>query len=340
MELLTFAHKKEADAFLTHFSYEKVGPPHLLKTDSHYLLITGEGLFQALYKISKTISLLSRELKAMVNYGVAGVLEDHLALNQLYKVRTIYAAESEHKMKFQSYSTESSLQSSTHYKELDCVSYIERVTDPKVAQRLSHFASLVDKELWALAFACHKSQIPFTSFKWGFDRASSQEICEQKFEFSHHFLENYQNLKTKKVLKDNSLESFFHSNSSFYFTFSQREKLKSLVKALKKKYHNFDLKSFPLESYKKESGKKKAQRLIESLKAKLTPETHQIEQNLKSLNQELFSSGAQINFSPNFETEDIEIKFKINKSSNFSQFKKALDNWPYKDVQRVLRGKN
>ena len=336
-KLIVTAHKKEAQAFLEHFHYEKRGPEGLKESEDHFLLITGEGLTKALYKLSLALGFLLREEKkisCLVNYGVSGVLDESVALQTLYPVRTSYASENPSHMHFQSYTSLSK-------QGLDCVSSYERVLDPKRAFYLSHFAKLVDRELWSLAFVSDKMKIPFESFKWGFDRG--EKGCEKalleeptfSYEFLNHFLSYNTSLENK--VEDQKKQEELLLPSTYYATFSQKEKIKSLVKKLKKRHKNFSLEGISI-SKEIENPKKRTQKLIEILESTLSPETSLIKRKLENINKELTSLGAKVNFDPDFETKEVEVKMKISDKKNYENLKKALSQWPYEDIQKTLEG--
>ena len=61
MNLLIFAHKKEALAFFKTYFYGKTSVQNLFLSKDHALLITGEGLVKALFKTSETFGFFLSE---------------------------------------------------------------------------------------------------------------------------------------------------------------------------------------------------------------------------------------------------------------------------------------
>ncbi len=74
MDLICFAHRKEASTF------EQQGIPHF---------ILGEGIIPSLERLCEHLS--TNNYNRIINYGVCGVLQEHIQLKKLYSVRTSIA---------------------------------------------------------------------------------------------------------------------------------------------------------------------------------------------------------------------------------------------------------
>ena len=107
MQLLLFAHKNEAAAFFHFHQFQLITDTHDLYHDGHYyLLITGEGLWDSLIKLSLALHSLAKQnisISHMVNLGVAGSLRKDLKRFDLCQVRTSYAALTAHHPEFHSH---------------------------------------------------------------------------------------------------------------------------------------------------------------------------------------------------------------------------------------------
>ena len=337
MKLLVLAHKKEAQSFFDYFSYEKTKEAELFKEKNHYLLISGEGLHKSLYKTSHVLGFLKAldiKINLLINYGVACVLDETKPLDKLYSVRTCYNFQGPQLMNFHSYE-------SVSREGLDCVSSYKRVSDKKTTTYLSHFGSLVDRELWALAWSSHKSQIPFESFKWGFDRGDKdcEDLVLKDPVYSDEFLKHFLNsLKNNPLIDSNSELESDELPLGYYATFSQKQLIQALLKSLKLKNPDFSLKDIKVES-SQQNPKKKTQNLIEELKTKLHPEVMTFKKDLEKLNETLLSTGTQVRFSPDFETQEIELRTKISKEKDLENLKKALSLWPYEKIKNKLEAK-
>ena len=210
MELLTFAHFKEAEAFLKHLKSEKTasGFNGLFKTDQAFLLITGEGLFSALNKTSAALTWLKTQnssITLVTNLGVAGALSEKIKSNEIYLIDTIYAESKPFKMGFKSFTANETKQ--IIYKKTDCVSSFNRVLNKKHAHTLNCFACLVDRELWAIAYACSLYNISFRSFKLASDKPiadfNNSKICQMVIENAHIYskklFECYKTISNSKL---------------------------------------------------------------------------------------------------------------------------------------------
>ena len=234
-------------------------------------------------------------------------------------------------MQFQSFSTRFS-------EGIDCVSSEKRVHEKNLATHLSHFADLVDCELWSIAFACKNYQIPFESFKWGLDRADRfKQVVEEEL-FSHEFLNHYQKQISKKAISSNKSPEFF-LDSRFYLTFSQKQKLQSLLNSIKRKEPHFHLKEIANSLFLSSHPKKNTHKLIDALKKKLSPELHTLQEELQRMNSPLVKAKTKVSFCKNYEASDIELKVTLSKRKDLDELIKALNLWPYEKIQEKLEGK-
>src|SRR5690606_25166137 len=103
----------------------------------------------------------------VINLGIAGSLDPQAEVMQIYPVRTVYAFNE--KPLFQSFEIEKS--------GLDLISSFERVLDDEKTKTLSHFAPLVDRELWGLCYALKGQKIKINSYKLISDLAGSATNC-------------------------------------------------------------------------------------------------------------------------------------------------------------------
>ncbi|MGZ3790000.1 MAG: hypothetical protein ACXVLQ_15795, partial [Bacteriovorax sp.] len=237
MKLLTFAHRGEAQAFLSAYSFRPVDFffDGLLKSDEYYLLITGEGPHAASEKTISVLAKLSDEINDVYNLGVAGSLNQKLKRHDLVWIRTAYAHHAE-KCEFKSFS-------SNNPKAIDdCMTAYGRVINPEEKKKLSHFANIVDRELWAVASAAHLFKKPYQSLKIISDELMDAEgdICkfvkEEAPLFSEKILCEFQKAENKihseaPIARDLG----FTNDPHFYFTISQQRKLQSTLEGLRLK---------------------------------------------------------------------------------------------------------
>ena len=169
MELLTFAHRGEAKAFLKR---DQFGPvpfffDGLYKNDQRYLLIHGEGPQITSEKVSVVCGAFRNEIHAVINMGVCGSLkENDFKIGTIYPIRTCYKED-----EFKSFST-------ANKTGVDIISSKERVMSPEKVKNLSYFAPLVDREAWAVGSVCQTLDIPFYSYKMVSDYSDNEDICQ------------------------------------------------------------------------------------------------------------------------------------------------------------------
>src|SRR5690606_352944 len=100
---------------------------------------------------------------------------------------------------------------------------------------LSHFAKMVDRELWGLCFALKGQKVKISSFKLISDRAGSETNCfdikEMSEEYSQKLSEFYLNLNSSSK-KSSTKEFTLGKFESLYLTHQQKIQLVSLLQKL------------------------------------------------------------------------------------------------------------
>ena len=242
MKLLTFAHRGEAQAFLAAYSFKPVDFffDGLLKSEHYYLLVMGEGPHSASEKTISVLAKYSNEITHVFNLGVAGSLNQKIKMNDLIWVRTSYAHHAE-KLEFKSYTTGA-------IKALnDCMTAYTRVLSFEEKNKLSHFANIVDRELWSVASAANLFKKPCLALKIISDEMTESEgnICDFVKEkapfFSEKLLQEFQkeenSFPIKTIIKH---DSAFIKDNRFYFTIAQERKLNSTLEGLRLKGISID----------------------------------------------------------------------------------------------------
>ncbi|MCB0284750.1 MAG: hypothetical protein H6627_08410 [Calditrichae bacterium] len=164
MDLLVFAHKKEALAFLNNngFADKIFQMKGIYQNKQGFLLITGQGLENASHKIESFLKNNSG-IKRIINMGTAGCLSSKIKTDEIYSVRKVLAPEIS-SIQFQSASSDS---------KFDCVS-VKQPISSHVLKKLEPSVALVDMELWSIAHIADTYKIPFFSYKIVSDVASEQ----------------------------------------------------------------------------------------------------------------------------------------------------------------------
>lgn len=225
MQLLTFAHYPEAQAFIEHFALKK-HPKYswLHHSDSLLVILTGEGLYEAGMRTSLCLGLFPA-IDSVLNFGVAGTLDPKLPIHHIVKVRSIYGFDQ--KPLFKSFQSDGNC---------DLVSSATRILDPNDVTPLKTMGQIVDREAWAIAFAAKDAGKEFQAFKYISDIAGELNACEPVKELaseaSQALLETY--LEYSPNLNEESPLLI----KGFHFTFSQQIEVKKLIHKLSIKFKN------------------------------------------------------------------------------------------------------
>lgn len=345
MKLLTFAHRGEAQAFLKAFHFSPVDFffDGLLRSDDFFLLITGEGPHVASEKTVSVLSHFHKEITQVFNLGVAGSLNPNQKLHDLVWVRTSYAHHAD-KCEFKSYSSANSKAKN------DCITAYSRVLNKEDKHKLSLFASIVDRELWAVASAAHLFKKNFKALK-----IISDEMTDLQIDICQFVKTEAPALSLKLLLEFNNEEqqasfpfipknpSLFLDDESFYFTLSQTRKLESLLL-------NLQLKGISIENLKNHSEilaikamdklpKERTRLLLELLNEQLNPISLKIKTSIAKSIAPLVDAKISPSFDPDFEEDWLSLSMKIQSSRDLEKIKNALKIFSYEDFKKVFEGK-
>lgn len=353
--LLTFAHRGEARAFLHEFKttllfenlYQLDTPYSGLKV---FLLITGEGFDNSMSSLSFVLGKYP-EIKEVINYGVCGLLcKDAVSkISELVSIATVYADSSSRendKMSFKSFTL--------HCKSneaMDLVTTHERILDRDKANFLDNFAPLVDRELWAQAFAAHKVAVKISSFKVISDYADG-EICQQvkvdapvwSDKLLRHFISFCESPNHEDKKGPSFLDRFLLESNAFHITLSQERVLERILQAHHIKGNAFDdLKEdigFRELELEKKRPKDRTKALISFLSDALNPMEAKLKRELELITYGLEKQGVQVKHDQDLEKVLLHISTTLESHEDFKRLALALENFPFKQWSAVLRGEN
>lgn len=343
MKLLTFAHRGEAQAFLASENFKPVDFyfDGLLKSEKTYLLITGEGVQ---ITSEKTIAVLSRfgeEIDEVFNLGVAGSLNSKLKKYDLIWVRTSFAHHAE-KLEFKSFTSNS--EKTNH----DCMTAFTRVLNLEERKKLSLFADLVDRELWAVASAAHLFKKPFHSLKIVSDEMlpEQEDICKfvkaEAPRFSEKLLAEYHRKEGRTAVQPVVAETTFIADKDFYFTVSQERKLLSTLEGLRLRGTAEEalLKDPFVRSLKEQDllPKERTRLLLLFLTEKLNPISKIIRENIEESLSPLKEARIAATYDNDFEEDWINLSVRIQSSRDLERVKNALKIFSYEDFKNILNG--
>lgn len=342
MKLLTFAHRGEAQAFIDHFDF-KVQEFYfngLFKSDSYLLLLTDEGAHSASEKTVAVLSSFKNEIDEIINLGVAGGLSSKAIKNQTYWIRTAYAHHAE-KLEFKSYS--STLETS----EIDCLTAYNRILSASDRDKLSSFADLVDRELWAVASAANLFKIPFAALKIVSDvleeSEEKREICQVVKEdaphYSHILLQAFLNrISNKKISPQKKSDLPFIHDEAFYFTTTQERKLKSLIEGLSLKKIQIPQEVVENLVMQPLLPKERSRQLLVELNDLLNPFAKKMRAALDKAVEPLTQAGITSQYNANLEQSLLHLTLHINSERDLEKAKNALKIFSYSDYKKIFDG--
>lgn len=359
-KLLVFAHRGEAETFIKNqdrAENSKNQRTDLLVGKSEDILITGEGVLNALAKVSA--QLVNQDYDHVINLGLCGGLNDDVHKDKIYFIRSVYAY-LETKPLFESFSGDLE---SYHIDapQVDLMTSFERVLDQQKAVELSIFAPLVDREAYGIAKAAKLHHIPFTAIKIISDMPyiqSSTNLCEEikskAIFYGQRLFNFYQtNLldsprKSREMLSPLYFEEISH-NPQFHFTFSLSQRIKkqlhSMQLKLSDKYDNEESKKIianivdeVVNEFQNLHPKKRAKKLSDQLQVYLNPfETHLravMDSALLPLKQ------SHINYNIDFEQEKegVQIAHWIQNNQQKNDLIESLKKLDISKIQKIQRG--
>jgi hypothetical protein len=331
MNLLTFAHRGEAKAFLREFPFKPVSFPFegLYLNEKKLLLITGEGVQAASEKLSAVLGAYP-QIEKVLNFGVCGTLEEKFNEGEIYPIRTCYM-EKNSTMEFKSFSSQGK-------NGVDCVSAHQRVLDGGYAKYLSYFAPLVDREVWAIGSVSSLFKKPFHSYKYVSDNADGEEICQVVSSKADEISESLLNYFLKLEFTPN-IKGIIPELKGLHFTTSQKRLYNSLLKKLEIKglplekiINLYEINALPL------SPKQKAARVLKEMEASLFPFNEKVKNKLQNIIAPLEEEGLKIKLPKNFEIDEVEIGSVIKNHQDLSKLIGILKEFPLDRIQKAFRG--
>ena len=340
MRLLVFAHRAEAQTFLKQGSYkslESISCPIYKNSDS-YLIISSEGIFSALEATTATLSRFE-DIQMIINFGVAGALDERVELDSIYEVRTCYAIQNE-VLEFKSYTSNSD-------SIIDCITSSSRTLNQEQAEKLSCFASVVDRELWAIARAAGNFHKKFKAYKLISDEpykeSESSAVCElikEKAEYySDKLYRKYISLETESPT---STKLLIEEYKDLYFTISQYRNYSTLLSQLLTRYETeeeiLELVSIDRICKLELLPKQRTSVLLEKLREFLTPFNTTLQTKLNEVLSPLHEANIKTTLSKNLEIDQFKISATIQNEVELKKISRALNNIDYQTYQSLMRG--
>lgn len=332
MKLIQIAHRGEAQEFI---KYLKLKPNHLMdglySNNETALIITGEGLYEVFSKLPFLISALKPDI--LINLGIAGALESSLNIGEIYKIRTSYCHDGL-EVKFKSFT-------SVDDSKIDCITTEKRVLNNEHAKKVSPFAQIVDRELWAMARVARTYSIPYHSYKLISDIAGNETDCfdikDKAQEYSEKLVEFYLD---QEEINPQSEAQFI---PPFKMSFSNRIRYEKLMLALTnndQSLENTILNSIEIEKIleSKLKDKERAKVLLLSLEKVLNPIHTVINSEIEAVFKPFKEIGCQIKIDPKLETKKFNLTLEVNSQTNLDNLKRSIDLFKYHKLEKIWNG--
>jgi hypothetical protein len=354
MNLLTFAHRGEAQAFIHNLQatpapeLNSISAFQLYRYSDGLILITGEGHSKAMFASSFVLGRYS-EIERVFNYGVAGLLTDkpvgrkkwgQLQLGEIYPIGQVYGHNG-HQSTFHSFSSEED--------GISVVTAETRVHDREYAQKLLPIASVVDRELWGIAYACHQAKKPFRSQKLLSDIVDGSHVCasvrDKAVDYSEKLFQQFQTQTTpSKKLNSTQREGIAEPpraiQEQFHFSLTQQRLFEQLsIKLRHKLGEQWDRQIAWQEILEiKKRPKEKTRLLIQKMEQKLDPFDGQLAQTLARLTKQFEKCGHQVKFDDRLESSKIQLKLNIENIQQWKKMSQTLELLPYQKIVDTLEG--
>lgn len=364
MRLLIFAHRGEASSFIKGLGCKMHTTAENLSYWSNsrdFILVCGEGSLSCAVTLAHFLTSFKPRISEIVNLGVAGSLLNDDGLQKIYEIRTVYGEESKNKIAYQSFSTDcphgiQSLVAPNQPPSKDCVSASQRVLDSEYAHELAHYAPIVDRELWTIAFICKKFNLPWRSIKIISDRPtanpqtfSCEWVADQSSEFSSRLFEYYQTHFLQKKSPQSPVVTDAAPNlfKGLHTTHSQTIALSRLLKTLERQRQLTSATLFrQLEADNvireiialKIPSKQKTQRIIQYIESMVSPVKKEVFNQLRNLQKRFKNKGIAFHFDPELESRSFNIKKSFKTNKDFDEFKKNLSEIDSNEFFAIMDG--
>lgn len=351
MILLTFAHRPEAKAFLSHFknlkSYEDFKDLYVSEVDDLALLLTGEGILSSATSLTQALTLLPK-IKKIINLGVAGALNPSLEVGEILIGKIAYGAKDAEnkKMHFKSFQLDEILE---NIKTYDIVSAEERVLNSKEKNYYSNFGDIVDREIWGLAYSAQQFKKPISSIKIISDSKEDESFCQivkvSALKFSNDLLNFYldhihQQKKQTNNRQISDFENYLITHPNIFLTIAQKNLLKKFAKKIKlneKLIHEIEA---IINSMEAKRPKDISKSIFDFFEKTYSPTIYQLNKLAK---EKIFSlNSPNIKFSPDpiFETSEITFCGQIKSENDKQQVIAKLNNLPFEKWSEIINGED
>ncbi len=231
-KLLVFAHKGEADFFIKNLNLQLAKDfSSFYEGDDYFLLLTGEDNTYLIYALTSILTRFKHTISEVINLGISGTVQDEIPVDSFHSIKSVYRYKGNQFYK-KSYTLNPNSTPALDVMTLD----VTLDEQEKLREEVSYFASLVDKELWYIAWVCDKLDKPLSAYKMVSDQAKEipvDKIVQTKKKYALVLWENFSLVLNERVkmnpvkLLKIKIEKFLEEK--FYFTKQQQIQLKEIL---------------------------------------------------------------------------------------------------------------
>lgn len=341
MDLLVFAHRAEAQAFLKNEKWKSITttPFDLYQKDQSFLLICGEGIENAMSGTTWAATL-NPALNRIVNLGVCASVNEGFPVESTHLIRTSYKQNSEKEMVFKSFSTNSDT-------VIDINTVERRILSHDDANYLDNFAPLVDREFWGVAYSANKLQKELIGIKTVSDIVGKNEnICEivkeEAATWSELLYSKYQSLQESIHITQDDTFLSDERFKNFHFTFSQKQQLLNLSKVIEargNKTNTFIEENGLFAFNENHRPKDRASSLIKNINDCLYPQEKIINDEIEAIKKNLSKFDIKVSFHPDKETDEFNLNMKVTNYLNLQQKFDAVNAINFKNLFHLFQGR-
>lgn len=328
MQLITMAHSGEALSVIEKWKLKKTSPDVFIG-ESHVLLLTGEGPFEAAVKTAALIPLYP--FKEVINAGIAGSLKPELEIGDVITIRTIYIVK-DLKPQFKTFQAGDQGE--------DCLTSFERLLDTEKTTILRGLGGVVDREAWGVAMAAKNAGLPFRCLKVISDQAGTLGACEVIKEKASYFSDLLANALTASAEAPASETKV--KLEGFHFTFTMEHQLKNLLRkvSLREEISEEEvLKELHLSEINPDSPpKERARLLIQHLEERIDPLKKELNTMMAKLQLEFRKQGIDVHFDPTWERPTLKLSFDVKDNRDLEDLSEKLKQLDIQSFSNSMKG--
>ena len=325
MALYIFAHRGEAQTFIKNLRATALDKD-LYQFNNGLIYICSEGIYDVMCRLG---SLLDKyQVSKVINYGIAGALNNKLKINQVYSIRSIYL-ENNNEIEFKSITLNG---------DTDCITANKRVLDESHKNKLLPIADIVDREIWGIAKVCQAYNIELQSYKLISDFAGASTDCFDLKNTAQLFSDlMWNHFQARENLATNENNSRMIQSNEIPWDGTQYQK--NILDKLMKKIDKNQLETF-IQSINDQNlaEKEKINLLIEKINNKLYPVQAKIKEKLKRETKVLSDNGFQVIYDQKLEKKKIKLNLEVNSQKNISDAISALEKFNYQSFNEIFEG--